>query len=226
MDITLLPPVYGFIDLLIMGIGLAASAGGAFMSSSAADEQAEAQANAAAVQNQVNRAVNQRQRNITGLQIEQEKIRKQQLLAESRQQTISAIRTAQFRQATAESTAASQGMGFSSAMEGAEAATQSNLANTLTDIYGSTRRGLDMFRLNRRILRQQQQISNIQTMGSQQTSVYQNQANAAQSDMYTGQAITSFGQQLMGNATTINNVAQAIPGYLNGPMGRSTSTGT
>lgn len=226
MDIILLPPVYGFIDLLIMGVGLAASAGGAFMSSSAADEQAEAQANAAAVQNQVNRAVNQRQRNITGLQLEQEKIRKQQLLAESRQQTLSAIRAAQFRQATAESTASSQGMGFSSAMAGAEAATISNLANTQTDIYGATQRGLDMFRLNRRILRQQQQISNIQTMGSQQTSVYQNQANQAQGDMYTGQALTSFGQQLMGNATTINNVAQAIPGYLSGPMGRSTSTGT
>lgn len=219
MDITVLPTTYAFLDLLVMGIGLATSAAGLFGSSSAAEDQEEAQAAYAAQQNRISAQQARIQRQITQESIQNERLRRQQMTQEYAHSQLQAYRQMQQRQAGAESTAASQGMGFSSAFSGATAANIGSYAYGTTQNYQSYQRGLEMFRNNMQILRYQNRIAQLGTQANQNQANFQTTSMQNQNDINFGNTLFSIGTGIMGNATTIANVGQAIPGYFSGPMG-------
>lgn len=183
-------------------VGGLLSAVGMFGSSRASKRQAQAQQAAMAAQ-----AAAQRQ--VVQLQQQQEKIRREQMNMEARQQQRALIRQAQAARALSTNRAAASGGLRSSGLAGAVASIYGQQGVQSTSIFANQVAGNRMFDINDQIT--QVNLSAAQTIGgfNQQAASYGTRAS-------TFAGIGQLGQSIVNNAGTANNVYQSLFGTTTG----------
>lgn len=149
---------YGFVEMIVAGVGLAISGAGLFGSRKAARKQQaiarqvnQTENSIATLQQQAADVQFQASEQISGITQQQEQLRKDLMLNTSARQARQIARETQIARSTAVATAENQGALTSSGLQGSLGSISQQGAEQGTTLFNNTQLGLQNFELNRGI---------------------------------------------------------------------------